>query len=211
MLSGDLKSNYSKSGNIWNPDFLKIAFLTMGFPKGGDLAMAIAIVGTILKTRPFQIGIFLSRFQMIFWQNGSYLSTFQTVGLPDFRSHLKSGPFATLPLFDHSKSRQVRISDPHCDGRVLIELTWPTAQPQSQCIRSLQFECRSGLDFRLKPVRVSSSRSRLVTSSFKFWMPIVQELVGQLKGQRRVMMIHGPIKTENTARKVAPVIGIQIC
>ena len=39
---------------------------------------------------------------------------FQMVGLPDFRSHSKSGPFANQPLFDHSKSGQGRISDPHC-------------------------------------------------------------------------------------------------
>ena len=32
---------------------------------------------------------------------------------PDFRSHLKSRQFATLTLFDHSKSRLVRDSDPH--------------------------------------------------------------------------------------------------
>ena len=36
------------------------------------------------------------------------------VGLSDFRSHSKSRPFATQPLFDHSKSRLVRISDLHC-------------------------------------------------------------------------------------------------
>ena len=34
--------------------------------------------------------------------------------LLDFRSHSKSGPFANQPLFDHSKSRLVQISDPHC-------------------------------------------------------------------------------------------------
>ena len=36
------------------------------------------------------------------------------VGLPDFRSHSKSRPFATQPVLDHSKSRLGRISDPHC-------------------------------------------------------------------------------------------------
>ena len=36
------------------------------------------------------------------------------VGLPDFKSHSKSRPFATQPLFDHSKSRLVWVSDPHC-------------------------------------------------------------------------------------------------
>ena len=35
------------------------------------------------------------------------------VGHPDFRYHLKSRPFATQALLDHSKSRLVTISDPH--------------------------------------------------------------------------------------------------
>ena len=42
----------------------------------------------------------------------------QMVGPPDFRSHLKSGPFAKQPLFDHLKSRLVRISDPHYSVRL---------------------------------------------------------------------------------------------
>ena len=42
------------------------------------------------------------------------LSGFQMVGLPDFRSHSKSRPFATQPVLDHSKSRLGQISDPHC-------------------------------------------------------------------------------------------------
>ena len=72
----------------------------------GDLNSKLWIVETSdyisnhLKTRPFETQTFLSRFQM--------------VGLPDFRSHSKSGPFATQPLFDHSKSKLVRLSDPRC-------------------------------------------------------------------------------------------------
>ena len=40
------------------------------------------------------------------------------VGPLDFRSHSKSKPFATPPLFDHSKSRLVQISDPYYTGLV---------------------------------------------------------------------------------------------
>ena len=36
------------------------------------------------------------------------------VGLPDFRFHSKYRPFVTQLLFDHSKSRLILISDPHC-------------------------------------------------------------------------------------------------
>ena len=36
------------------------------------------------------------------------------VGLPDFRSHSKSRPFANQPLLDHLKSRLGRILDPRC-------------------------------------------------------------------------------------------------
>ena len=48
------------------------------------------------------------------WQNGGHVSGFQLAGLPDHRSHFKSGPFETQPLFDHSKFRLVWISDPNC-------------------------------------------------------------------------------------------------
>ena len=53
------------------------------------------------------------------WQNGGHLSGFQMVGLPDFRSHSKSRPFATQPLLNHLKSRLGRISDSHCTIQVL--------------------------------------------------------------------------------------------
>ena len=36
------------------------------------------------------------------------------VGLPNFRCHSKSRPFATQPLLDHTKSTLGRISDLHC-------------------------------------------------------------------------------------------------
>ena len=48
-----------------------------------------------------------------FWQNGRHLLGFQMIGLPDFRSHSKSRPFANQPLFDHSKSRLVQLSNRH--------------------------------------------------------------------------------------------------
>ena len=40
------------------------------------------------------------------------------VGHLDFRSHLKSTPFATQPLFDHSKSRLVRFKIPTVGQRL---------------------------------------------------------------------------------------------
>ena len=45
--SGDPKSDHSKSGNIWNPDFLKVGLQMVWFSNGQ--AMAIAIVPTIIK------------------------------------------------------------------------------------------------------------------------------------------------------------------
>ena len=49
-----------------------------------------------------------------FWQNGNNFSRFKMVGLLGFRSWTKSRQFETQPLFDLSKSRLVRISNPHC-------------------------------------------------------------------------------------------------
>ena len=59
-----------------------------------------------LETGPFQIRTIFS--------NGAHLSRFQMVWLRDFRFHFISGPLATQPLFNHSKSRLVRISDCNC-------------------------------------------------------------------------------------------------
>ena len=41
---GDLKSNHLKSGNILNPDFLKVKFQMVWFSNGQALAMAKAFV-----------------------------------------------------------------------------------------------------------------------------------------------------------------------
>ena len=68
---------------------------------------------TIQNPEIFEIQTFFPEFQMS-WQNGSHLSGFQMVGVADFRSHLPR-PFATQPLFDHLKTKLVRISDPHCN------------------------------------------------------------------------------------------------
>ena len=48
------------------------------------------------------------------------------VGLPDFRFHSKSRPFATQTFFDHSKSRLVLISDPHWIQiiSIFIKISW---------------------------------------------------------------------------------------
>ena len=51
---------------------------------------------------------------MVFDKMAAIYTDFKCLGLPDIRSHSKSGPFETQPLFEHSKSRLVRISDPHC-------------------------------------------------------------------------------------------------
>ena len=80
---------YSNSRNISNPDFLKIRFQIVQFSNGRAVAMAIAIVPSIQNPDIFV------RIWNGFWQNGGHLSSFQRVGLPDFRSHSKSGPFTS--------------------------------------------------------------------------------------------------------------------
>ena len=95
VYSGDLKFDHFKSGNIWKPDFVKVGFQKVRFSIGRALAMAIASVPTVQNPDVF------IRILNGFWQNGTHL-LFQIVGLPDFRSHSKSRPFETKPLFDHS-------------------------------------------------------------------------------------------------------------
>ena len=82
------------------------------------------------------------------------LSGFQMVGLLDFRSHSKSGPFATQLLNDHLKSRLVRISDPHCSpilqSRSLLKLRFVicrfSAQPGCQQPQGLEVGTNSEKD-----------------------------------------------------------------
>ena len=63
---------YSGDPTIWNLDFLKVGCqMVCRYSNYRALAMAIAIVPTIwnpdhLKSRPFKIRMFLSRFQMVF-------------------------------------------------------------------------------------------------------------------------------------------------
>ena len=101
--SGDLKSHLLKSGNIWNPDFWKLGFKRVWFSK----IWVQDMVPTISNPDDFV------RISNSFWQNSSHLSRFQRVWLLDFRSHSKSGAFSNQPLFDHLKSKHVRISDTH--------------------------------------------------------------------------------------------------
>ena len=54
----------------------------------------------------------------------AYYTLGRIVGLPDFRSHLKSGQFAIWFLFHHSKSRCIWISGPF----ILLTI-WFTNQP----------------------------------------------------------------------------------
>ena len=75
--------------------------------------MALAIGPTIKNQTIQNLDVFVW-ISNRFWQNGSQLFRFQMAGLLNLRSHSKSRPFANRPLFNHSKSRQVRISDPHC-------------------------------------------------------------------------------------------------
>ena len=63
------------------------------FSNSWALAMAIAIVPNIQKLDLFRSRHFCPDFK---W--------FYTKWRPDFKSHLNSRPFATQPLFDHSKS-----------------------------------------------------------------------------------------------------------
>ena len=85
--SGNLKSDHLKSGNIWNSDFLKVRFQMAQWSNSRALALDMAIVPTIQKPDHLKSGGFC-QVSNGFWQNGSHLSEFQIVGLPDFRSHL---------------------------------------------------------------------------------------------------------------------------
>ena len=69
------------------------------------------VVPTIRKPDPSKSEHFCTDFKWFLtkWQPFVWM-----VGLSDFRSHSKSGSFATQLLFEHLKSRLVQISDSRC-------------------------------------------------------------------------------------------------
>ena len=79
--SGDLKSDHSKSGNIWNRDFLKVGFQMVRFSNGWALVIALAIVPTNQKPdHPNSYGL---------WQNCVHLSRFLNGWASRFQIPLK--------------------------------------------------------------------------------------------------------------------------
>ena len=104
-----MQINFNELGTtveIWNPtiqipDFVKIkwsGFKRWGCSCGFRGGCGLNYILNHLKNGPIEIQTFLSPFSNGFWQNASHLTRFQMVGLPDFRYHSKSGPFATRPL-----------------------------------------------------------------------------------------------------------------
>ena len=110
--SRDLKSDHSK------PRLFEEWISVGPVVKGSGYNISYSSVPNHFKTVPFKIWTFLSGFQM--------------VGLPDFRSH---GPFANQPLFYHLKSRPFRISGPHCT-LICVGPTWNSRN------RNLWTHCR---------------------------------------------------------------------
>ena len=76
-------------------------------------AIAVPRLPTVLKLDNSKSWNFVQILKS-FWQNGIHLSSFNMVGLLEFRSHSKCGPFVNQPLYDCSKSIHVWITDPHC-------------------------------------------------------------------------------------------------
>ena len=61
------------------------------------------IYGYSFSSNKSKTGLFGQNFQWFLEKlRPCVLSPFQMVGFPNFRSHLKSGKFATQPLFNHS-------------------------------------------------------------------------------------------------------------
>ena len=66
------------------------------------------------KSRPFNIWTLLSGFQMCFHKMAAICLYFKYLGFWISHPISKSGLFATQPLFEHSESKLVWISDTYC-------------------------------------------------------------------------------------------------
>ena len=93
--SGDLKYAHSKSGNIWNLDFLKVVHQMVRFLNGQVLAVAINLVPL------FKNGMFLSGFHMVLDKMPAICPDFKRLGfqiLDPIRNpdHLQPNHFTTI-------------------------------------------------------------------------------------------------------------------
>ena len=106
--SGDLKTNHSKSRLFEDRISNSLVFKGLGYNYIYDPYH--------LQTIPLKIMIFLSRFAVI-------CPDFECLGFWNSDPILKSRTFANQTLFEHSKSRLVQITDPHC---ILLETSIAT-------------------------------------------------------------------------------------
>ena len=84
FYSGDLKFDYMKCGRKHLKSQLFKGRISNG-PVFKWWGFSYGYSPNHSKTEPFKIRMFLSRFQMFFWQNSGHMSGFLIVGLPDFR------------------------------------------------------------------------------------------------------------------------------
>ena len=98
LIQWDLKSDHSKSRNIWRLDFQMV-----GFSYGYSYSPKHSKTWQFKMTFSPDFKWFLRKWWPFVQISNGWAS----------RSHQKSRLFATQLLFDHSKFNLVRISDPH--------------------------------------------------------------------------------------------------
>ena len=97
--SGDLNTDdHLNTRNIWIPETFEYGFQMVD----------LWVVSYVLDP-PFKYQISISEKKM-----ASICPVFKWLGCLVFKWHSKTRPFGIQPLFDHSNTRRVRYSDPHC-------------------------------------------------------------------------------------------------
>ena len=113
-----LNTDHLKTQNIWTPNFLMFGFQKVQYSNGQSM-------GYVLCTRPTnQIPE-----QYIRTQDGIHLSCIQIVGLSSIQMALKTRLYGIQPLFEHSNTRLVWYSDPHCK-----QFNLNTERPKSRIV-----------------------------------------------------------------------------
>ena len=113
---------------IWNPKTFEVQLFEGQISNGSvfkrsSFSNGYSYSPNHLKTWPFKIQRFF-RISNGLWQNGGHLSWFQMVRLSDpipNQDHLQPNLFSY-----HSKSRLVRISDPHCIPTIQLPNVGPS-------------------------------------------------------------------------------------
>ena len=135
IYSGDLKSDHSNSGNIWYSDFLKVGYQMVHFSNGQALAIGNVIVIALPIEKPdlSKSRCFLLDFKWFLTEWQPFIPIWNGPA-SGFQILLEIWIVCNSTYVKNSKSRPVRISDPHCTYIIYSSISTKLGTSESRAI-----------------------------------------------------------------------------